>query len=201
MQKPKLRPRIKPAQERRAELLNAAEGLFIAQGVGPTTIEQITAAADVAKGTFYLYFSSKEHLLSGLRERFAQLLLEKIKTAIAHNPAQDWRGKLASWAKGGVEGYLDSARLHDITFHESRPPTLKGRTDNIIVDHLLTLLEAGAAARAWSIEGPRLTAVFLFSGLHGVVDDTNTRERRVNRRELVQRLERLCFRAVGLPTA
>ena len=53
-------PRTKPPDERRAELMDAALRLFIEQGVAPTTIEQITVGASVAKGTFYLHFSSKD---------------------------------------------------------------------------------------------------------------------------------------------
>src|ERR1700691_2285953 len=97
----KTRPRTKPAEERREELMNAAQRLFLKHGVGPTTIEQITTGAAVAKGTFYLYFSSKEDVLAALRGRFGQDLTARIKTAVARNGHDDWRGKLASWAEAG----------------------------------------------------------------------------------------------------
>jgi hypothetical protein len=42
--------------------------------------------------------------------------------------------------------------------------------------------------------------LFMFSGLHGVVDDAYTKEKRVNRDRLTRRPQRLCFRAVGLPS-
>ncbi len=194
----KPRPRTKPPEERRDELMNAALRLFLKQRVGSTTIEQITSGADVAKGTFYLYFSSKEDLLAALGQRFAQELLAGIKAAIAAKPAEDWKGKLATWARAGVAGYLDSIRLHDVVFAGShRPPTRKGLVDNIIIDHLCGLLHAGAAAGAWTIDDPRSTAVFLFSGLHGLVDDACIQEKRVKRSRLSQRLQQLSLRAVG----
>ncbi len=58
------RPRTKPAETRRDELLAAATVLFVAKGVGPTTIDEIAARADVAKGTVYIYFPSKDDLVS-----------------------------------------------------------------------------------------------------------------------------------------
>lgn len=67
----KLRPRTKPPEARLDELMTSAQRLFLKHGVGSTTIEQITSGAEVAKGTFYLYFSSKEDVLEALRERFA----------------------------------------------------------------------------------------------------------------------------------
>lgn len=192
----KSRPRTKPPEVRRDELMNAAQHLFLERGVEATTIEQITSGAAVAKGTFYLYFSSKEDVRAALGERFAQKHLASIKAAIAERPEEDWNGKLATWAKASVAFYLDAIQLHDMLFYESRSPTRAGLVDNIVIDHLLELLQAGVDAEAWSIDDPRFTAVFLFSGLHGVVDDAYTKEKRVNRSRLAHRLERLCFRAV-----
>ena len=177
--------------------MNAAQRLFLAHGVGPTTIEQITNGARVAKGTFYLYFSSKEDIRAALGERFGQAHLAGIRAAVDSKKEEDWKGKLAAWAQAAVAGYLDSIRLHDILFYSSAPPTRKGLVNNVAIDHLADLLKAGSNAGAWKIDDPRFTAVFLFSGFHAVVDDAYTREKRVNRRRLAARLEQMCFRVVG----
>jgi AcrR family transcriptional regulator len=196
----KSRPRTKPAEERREELMNAAQRLFLKHGVGPTTIEQITTGAAVAKGTFYLYFSSKEDLLAALRSRFGRQLLARIKTAVARNGEDDWKGKLASWAEAGVAGYLDSIELHDVLFYGTpRPPARKGLVKNDILDHLAGMLRAGNAVGAWSVDNPQFTAIILFNGLHSAVDHAQANEKRVNRSRLAQRLQQLCLRAVGLP--
>jgi AcrR family transcriptional regulator len=191
------RPRTKPPEARRGELMNAAQRLFLRHGVGPATIEQITEGAGVAKGTFYLHFTSKEHILAALRDRFALELHAGIEAAVARRPAGDWPGKLAAWAQAAVSAYLDAIRLHDILFYGAPPPSHEGLTDNIVIDHLAALLQAGAAAGAWPAAAPRVTAVFLFSGLHGTIDAAS-RDKRLNRRQLTRRLELLCFGAVGL---
>jgi len=193
------RPRTKPPAERRDELMNAARRLFLAHGVAGTTIEQITSAADVAKGTFYLHFSSKEDIRAALGERFAEQHLARIRAALAEKEHAGWRAKLATWAASCAAFYLDSIRLHDVLFFGSRPPTREGLVDNIVIDHLAELLRAGVEAGAWSLDDARSTAVFLFSGLHGVVDDAYTRERRINRGRLTHRLQQLYARAVGHP--
>src|SRR5450755_4447689 len=95
----KIRPRTKAPEERRDELTTAAQHLFLKHGLASTTIEQITSRAGVAKGTFYLYFSSKEDILAALGQGFAQNLLARIKTAVTEKREQDWMGKLATWAK------------------------------------------------------------------------------------------------------
>jgi hypothetical protein len=140
-----------------------------------------------------------DNIRAALGERFAQEHLVKIKTAMAAKQQEDWKGKLETWAASCVNGYLESIRLHDILFYGSRPPTREGLVNNIVIDHPVGLLQAGVDAGAWSIDDPRFTAVFLLSGLHGVMDDAYIKEKRVNRSRLAHRLERLCFRAVGIP--
>ena len=196
--KPKIRPRTKPAQQRRDELMDAAQRLFLKQGVASTTIDQIASGADIAKGTFYLHFSSKEELLAALGEQFAERHLTHITAGIATIPATDWVAKLATWAEASMTFYLDKIRLHDMLFYESRSPTRQGLVDNVVIDHLSRLLEGGRAAEAWSIDDARFTAVFLFSGMHAIVDDAYLKERRIVRSRLIKRMQRICHRAVGL---
>jgi AcrR family transcriptional regulator len=178
--------------------MDAAESLFLEHGVAPTTIEQITDGAGVAKGTFYLYFSSKEDILGALGDRFGAQHLARIKTALAEVPAENWRAKLTAWASACLNGYLDSMQLHDVLFYGFRPPTREGLVRNIVIDHLAELLRNGVSAGAWTIEDPEMTAVFFFSGLHAVVDDAYLKERKIQRAQLARKTEELIFRAMGL---
>jgi AcrR family transcriptional regulator len=54
--------------ETRERLFRAAMNLFREHGFQNTTVEDITNAADVGKGTFFNYFPSKEHILGVLGE-------------------------------------------------------------------------------------------------------------------------------------
>jgi AcrR family transcriptional regulator len=195
----RLQPRTRPPAERRAQLMNAAERLFLKQGVARTTVEDITAGAGVARGTFYLYFSSKEDLRAALGERFGDEHLAHVKAAIEKLPPQDWHGRLSAWSRASLSFYLNSIRLHDVLFYEGRAPTREGLTRNVVIDHLAELLRLGHAARAWSVDEPRVSAVFLFSGIHSVVDDAYCRHRRVNRARLMKIVERLCSGTVVPP--
>ena len=109
------RPRTKPPETRREELMDAAERLFLRNGVGATTVEQITAAAAVAKGTFYLYFASKDDVRAALGERFAQRHLAHVQAASVD---ADWATQLKAWARTSVDFYLSSVELHDMLFYE-----------------------------------------------------------------------------------
>ena len=52
----------------RERLVQAAVDLFSSRGFHRTTVEDITEAPDVGKGTFFNYFPSKEHVLGSLAE-------------------------------------------------------------------------------------------------------------------------------------
>lgn len=61
---------VKTAEERSAEILEAALHLFSDKGFHETTVDDIAQGAGVAKGTVYLYFPSKEHILLALKRQF-----------------------------------------------------------------------------------------------------------------------------------
>ncbi len=60
--------RERRSRETRERLFRAAMNLFRDHGFQKTTVEDITEAADVGKGTFFNYFPSKEHVLGVLGE-------------------------------------------------------------------------------------------------------------------------------------
>ena len=63
--------------ERRERLFRAAMELFARKGFAETTVEDITNAADLGKGTFFNYFPSKEHILLA----FGEMQFAKLKAA------------------------------------------------------------------------------------------------------------------------
>ncbi|HVY47420.1 MAG TPA: helix-turn-helix domain-containing protein, partial [Minicystis sp.] len=56
--------------ERRQELLRAARDVFATKGFHAAKVDDIVAAANVAKGTFYLYFRDKRSVFSELVDMF-----------------------------------------------------------------------------------------------------------------------------------
>lgn len=154
--------------------------------------------AGVAKGTFYLHFESKEALLAALRDRFVARYADDFRIAMGRRRADDWKGRLRAWIDAGVNGYLDRAALHDLVFHEFRPETPQGKHENPIVTVLASLLADGERAGAWTLDAPELTAVMLFSALHGVLDECTRGSVDVNRKRLIRSLETFFHRALAI---
>lgn len=67
--------------ETRDRIIRSALRFFSERGVAATTVEDITNAADVGKGTFFNYFPSKEHVLAHL----CQLQMGKIRELVSRS--------------------------------------------------------------------------------------------------------------------
>jgi AcrR family transcriptional regulator len=66
---------------RRDELLDIAFQLCRSEGFDTMSVEQVTRAAGVAKGTFYHYFASKDAMLEELVRRFGDALFDHLSAA------------------------------------------------------------------------------------------------------------------------
>ena len=64
-------------EQKKEGLLEAAYQLFLEKGVNKTSVDEIVKKANVAKGTFYLYFHDKTQLLQQLTYRISARVLER----------------------------------------------------------------------------------------------------------------------------
>ncbi|TPV96414.1 MAG: TetR/AcrR family transcriptional regulator [Myxococcales bacterium FL481] len=66
-------------ERRRHELVDAAKRVFRDKGYHDASVNDIIDAADVARGTFYLYFKNKQQLFAELLDEFLLLLRRAIR--------------------------------------------------------------------------------------------------------------------------
>jgi len=57
---------VKEGEVRRREILVTARELFVKKGYDQTSVNDILKIVDIAKGTFYYYFASKEEVLEAI---------------------------------------------------------------------------------------------------------------------------------------
>ncbi len=67
---------------RTREILAAARRLMQGRGVESVTMEEIAAAAGVAKGTVYLYFQGKDELIQALITQVGENLLQDVASIV-----------------------------------------------------------------------------------------------------------------------
>lgn len=163
-------PRTKAAQVRLDELMAAAECLFLAKGFEATTISEVAAQAQVAKGTFYCYFSSKNEMLEALAGRYTMRFLERLQAAVDACPVDDWLARLSAWVHASVEIYARTFRTHDMVYagrHHDRSSPAR----NAMLEQLQGIIEGGKAAGAWEAAHPKVAALLIYSGVHGATDE------------------------------
>jgi AcrR family transcriptional regulator len=156
---------------RREELLAAGERVFRSRGIEKATIEQVTTAAGVSKGTFYLYFRSKNELVVALRRRLAANLSEAVSTQGQSDRHEDWLGLMRRQLEVAADAFVAQAPLHEAVFHDDMAnEAAEGEAawDEEIVESLAELIRSGSRAGAFVVDDPKLTAVALFHAIFGL---------------------------------
>lgn len=75
---------VKEAAERRNEILDAAEELFVTKGYDKTSTNDILDKVKIARGTLYYHFKSKEDILNAMIDRINSSLIARAE-AVAKN--------------------------------------------------------------------------------------------------------------------
>lgn len=156
--------RMDPAK-RSAEILTCASRLFHERGIGAVTIDDIVRAANVAKGTFYLYYRSKSDLLAKLADALIRRMAETAEAAAAQaaDPLDQFAAAVAAMRTVGREGrHLAEALDHPDNFE------LHERTNVTLVRTLAPILgrvvEAGNTSGVFNVADPVPTIEFLLAG-------------------------------------
>ncbi len=109
-------------KDTRALLLNAAIDMFHEKGFQKTRVSDIVAAAQVAQGTFYLYFKSKDEIFlqiaADFKNRFAELI-ENSDQILSGESYSEIRGNLLIFIRQMVQLYSENTKLARILFYEN----------------------------------------------------------------------------------
>ena len=114
------RARPVPRDERTTQLIAAAKDVFAKKGYHATTVDDITRAAGVAKGTFYLYFDEKRAIYYEVVRHFLQLVKD-----VGRSVQQDVHDGVAFLARAQqaarelMRVFVDNHDLARLTYRES----------------------------------------------------------------------------------
>jgi AcrR family transcriptional regulator len=135
-------PRDRNRKERIQALGDAALRLFLERGLEGVTIDDITQACGVAKGTFYRYFNDKESLVGALVAPVRAELVEGFAACgRALASARDFEAQFAAYrALGAIFArvMLTSAGVVRLFLQESRGPAFGARTHLVELSGLIS---------------------------------------------------------------
>lgn len=169
--------RFQPPDVRRRQILTAVADLLLETGHDALTISRVADRAGVAKGTVYLYFDSKQALISALQAEVWDRMLEK-PAALLDDPSVGWAERLDALVAEWVHTELRHRQLYHVLFHE-----LGGGAEPLggARDLLVRLLRGGTEAGEFTVGDADLTADFLLHAYvgpcHHAVDPEASEER------------------------
>ena len=172
---------------RRAQLLAAAREVFASKGYHDAKVDDIVAAADVAKGTFYLYFKDKRSVFSELVDDvFARLTSAILRVDIN----ADIESQIRHNIRAVLHVLLDEPELTRIllTSAQSVDPAFQKKIRSFYGDVRFLMEKALADGQKMDVVAPgdpKLLTLFTIGAIKEVVLELALEKSRAPREQLV----------------
>jgi len=163
-------------EARRQALIEAAVAVFSAKGVSAASVDDIVRAAGVAKGTFYLYFATKDDAVNAVATSMVEGVADRIG-AVATDPSRSPVERLLAFGSG-VREVGDEPYERDLieVFHRPENRVLHDRIGERALARLTpamaTIIADGIELGQFRRQDPLRGAAYVmacFGALHDVV--------------------------------
>jgi AcrR family transcriptional regulator len=162
---------MKSSDEVRGEIIDVAARLFARYGFKKTSIDDVTLAARIGKGSVYLHFASKEEIFAEVFRRMSDRMLDALVAAVerARSPASKVRAfveaKLTTVAKlADAHGLREEAILELLPAASAHHRSHDAREHALLAD----VLREGNASGAFAIEDPERLATGIIACLTAI---------------------------------
>ncbi len=163
-------------ETRRQQLLDAAIKVFARKGYVETSIDDIITEAEVARGTFYLYFPGKKEIFLAIIDHYFELLTDLVNRLMdeewpAHLDRARFREHVLTW----LRFFAHHRDLAKVIYREatSIDPQLEARWNRLretmkdfLSERMHVLQEDGQVRRALD---PYAWALFMEGIFHAVI--------------------------------
>ena len=194
---------------RRETILEAAQALFTVRGLEATTMDDIARECDIAKGTLYLSFSSKDDIAFALLSGAIHELHERLRTSVdgGDGTALDRIQRIADAYYAFSQERPEAFRYLFLVPH----PDYAGKVAPEVAEEtamlgfaslelLVGLLRQGIAEKSLAMRDPWSTAVGMWSALTGVIviptSDAATNLTGIDHAELVREMVQALLRGM-----
>ncbi len=162
-------------EQRKLSILSSAKEMFAIKGYHETSITDIIKRANIARGTFYLYFKEKRDVFDALFDQLLDEINTSVKRVVVGNDQKPPMEQIADNLKRVFQLAADDPELARILFRHA--PGLDSITDQKIDNFYakITALIEGALALGTQMGivercDFRLIAVFILGGVKDIVD-------------------------------
>lgn len=191
----------KEAEERKKEILDIAEELFISKGYEGTSTTDILERVGIARGTLYYHFKSKEEILDALIDRIIDGVVRNIKSAVSGNMSAKRKlflfidaMKVDSEIGDEIAEYAH--RPQNALMHQKIQASLLSRIHPIAVEILNEGIEEGCCFTSYPEEAAEMLLVYS-SVIFDDMNELSEAEREKKTKGFVFNMERLLGMETG----
>jgi len=165
---------VKNADDRREEIIKAARELFQTKDYGKTTMQELIIKLNIAKGTLYHYFASKQEILEAVVENIVDEDLENKERLMNSSEVKD-RNALDKIRILITRDHLDEANdlilqgLHHPENTEMHTKQL-GRYITKLAPLYAEIFSQGCAEGVFKTDYPLEAAEFILAGVQFLTD-------------------------------
>lgn len=158
----------KTHEERRTEILNVAEKLFITRGYEKTTVNDILREIGIAKGTFYYYFKSKEEVMDAIVSRYKDIIVSRAEEILKKDDISLEKKLLHAFMAMQISHKDDNNTLEDlhrtenVLFHQK----ILNQVVTAMAPVLVRIIDEGIEKKVWNCRFPlQYMQIFLAASL------------------------------------
>jgi AcrR family transcriptional regulator len=198
----------KDPHERRRELIDTAERLFLTAGYDQTSISDVVKEINISQGAYYYYFDSKEDVLVAILEKNIATMEGSLRQ-IAIRTDLDEAVKLNAMINQFISLTASGKKILSYIHHEKnsrlRNKLLKVRPFSRIAPEMAEVISSGMEKGRFDVARPLETSYLLIMLLASVLRMINspelageTGQSKESRESMREALEDLLGRALGV---
>ncbi|MBU7017322.1 MAG: TetR/AcrR family transcriptional regulator [Theionarchaea archaeon] len=176
--------RAKDPDVRREELIDIAEELFLQNGYEETPVSDIVKKAQVAQGTFYYYFKSKDEILDAIADRYHKEFAASLEEVASRD--MNAVDKIISLFKSASGFSLGRGKLIDYLHQEKNALfhlKMEQKGFSLIVPIFSKIIEQGIKEGLFDTEYPHEAALLILACQDSIFDIEHFREKTVEERK------------------
>jgi AcrR family transcriptional regulator len=160
---------VKKPEERRREIVLASRDLFLSRGYEKTTMQDVMTKLQIAKGTTYHYFRSKEELLDAVVDDMVAEYIATIETSLDACKGNALEKMKTLIAAGRVVSSPDTDPLHRFDNRDMHTRLL-AVTLSRLAPLYARMISQGCEEGVFRVEHPLECAEILLAGIQFVTD-------------------------------
>jgi AcrR family transcriptional regulator len=165
----------KSVEERRQEIIDTAQRLFLQNGFEKTQVADISKELNVAQGLVYHYFKSKTEMLYAVIDEIGEERRKATEELLCKT-----QGTSVDKVNAIIDFQFDFDKLGELLLSVIGDAAIMEYCSNKLTQSaqpfVQSLIEQGNADGSWNCEYPKETARFILQGFSGFFIESNPHE-------------------------